>query len=172
MHSEKDRGQELLRSLSRQLSALLIAERHVFFLFFFFLNDPATPEIYPLPLHDALPIYSRAGLPRQQVYRTFSAHARALSAPRWNVDGSRTKRHAGRAAKRKTGGAGKIVGGTRARAEQSVRRGAPLGGGAARLPAASARCRPQLDPGSGRLRPAGAARRRDSLRAEARSIQR
>src|SRR5256885_13049044 len=23
---------------------------------FFFLNDPATPEIYPLPLHDALPI--------------------------------------------------------------------------------------------------------------------
>src|ERR1051326_1072180 len=26
------------------------------FFFFFFLNDPATPEIYPLPLHDALPI--------------------------------------------------------------------------------------------------------------------
>src|SRR2546427_2545417 len=24
--------------------------------FFFFLNDPATPEIYTLPLHDALPI--------------------------------------------------------------------------------------------------------------------
>src|SRR2546421_700391 len=23
---------------------------------FFFLNDPAPPEIYPLPLHDALPI--------------------------------------------------------------------------------------------------------------------
>src|SRR5256885_10992380 len=23
---------------------------------FFFLNDPATPKIYPLPLHDALPI--------------------------------------------------------------------------------------------------------------------
>src|SRR6266513_2442422 len=74
---------------------------------------------------------SRAGVPRQQVYRTFSAHARALSAPRWIVDGSRTKRHAGRAAKRKTGGAGTIVGGTRARAEQSVRRGAPLGGGVA-----------------------------------------
>src|SRR2546427_5496710 len=27
-----------------------------FFLFFFFLNDPATPEISPLPLHDPLPI--------------------------------------------------------------------------------------------------------------------
>src|SRR2546421_13100182 len=26
------------------------------FLFFFF-NDPAPPEIYPLPLHDALPIF-------------------------------------------------------------------------------------------------------------------
>src|SRR3712207_7539018 len=26
------------------------------FIFFFFLNDPATTEIYPLPLHDALPI--------------------------------------------------------------------------------------------------------------------
>src|SRR2546428_1671176 len=24
--------------------------------FFFFFNDPAPPEIYPLPLHDALPI--------------------------------------------------------------------------------------------------------------------
>src|SRR3712207_8341771 len=26
----------------------------------FFLNDTATPEIYPLPLHDALPIYINA----------------------------------------------------------------------------------------------------------------
>src|SRR5258707_12540275 len=25
--------------------------------FFFFFNDPATPEIYPLPLHDPLPIF-------------------------------------------------------------------------------------------------------------------
>src|ERR1039457_4146756 len=24
---------------------------------FFFFNDPATPEFYPLPLHDAFPIY-------------------------------------------------------------------------------------------------------------------
>src|SRR2546430_10218535 len=27
--------------------------------FFFFFNDPAPTEIYPLPLHDALPIYAR-----------------------------------------------------------------------------------------------------------------
>src|SRR3989441_10153739 len=30
-------------------------------LFFFFLNDTATPEISTLPLHDALPISGRAG---------------------------------------------------------------------------------------------------------------
>src|SRR2546427_9130895 len=28
----------------------------LFALSFFFFNDPPTPEIYPLPLHDALPI--------------------------------------------------------------------------------------------------------------------
>src|SRR2546430_1740855 len=31
--------------------------------FFFFFNDPAPPEISPLPLHDALPIPSRAAFP-------------------------------------------------------------------------------------------------------------
>src|ERR1017187_4434148 len=30
---------------------------------FFFFKDPATTEIYPLPLHDALPIWARAGQP-------------------------------------------------------------------------------------------------------------
>src|SRR2546429_8502888 len=28
--------------------------------YFFFLKDPPPPEIYPLPLHDALPIFTRA----------------------------------------------------------------------------------------------------------------
>src|ERR1035438_8926166 len=32
----------------------VISGRHA--LLFFFFNDPAPPEIYPLPLHDALPI--------------------------------------------------------------------------------------------------------------------
>src|SRR2546423_13858892 len=32
-------------------------------LFFFFLNDPPTTEIYPLPLHDALPIYPPLATP-------------------------------------------------------------------------------------------------------------
>src|ERR1022692_3819261 len=31
------------------------------FSFFFFFNDPAPPEIYPLPLPDALPIWLPAG---------------------------------------------------------------------------------------------------------------
>src|SRR5256885_5804987 len=31
------------------------------FIFFFFFNDTATTEIYTLSLHDALPIYYRAG---------------------------------------------------------------------------------------------------------------
>src|SRR2546430_15521049 len=30
-------------------------------IFFFFLNDPATPDIYPFPLHDALPILAGQG---------------------------------------------------------------------------------------------------------------
>src|SRR2546430_12381542 len=33
--------------------------------FFFFFNDPATPDIYPLPLHDALPISPRPGRARR-----------------------------------------------------------------------------------------------------------
>src|SRR2546429_8271858 len=35
---------------------LYISSYFFFFFFFFFLNDPPPPEIYPLPLHDALPI--------------------------------------------------------------------------------------------------------------------
>src|SRR2546430_9888690 len=39
-----------------------------FTVFFFFINDPAPPEIYPLSLHHALPIFKlRAGLARNQV---------------------------------------------------------------------------------------------------------
>src|ERR1039457_4197132 len=34
-----------------------------FFFFFFFFNDPATTDISPLPLHDALPICQSRELP-------------------------------------------------------------------------------------------------------------
>src|SRR3990170_3032611 len=35
------------------------------FFFFFFFNDPAPPEIYPLPLPAALPILARPPIPRR-----------------------------------------------------------------------------------------------------------
>src|SRR2546422_4728856 len=41
-------------------SSLLISSSSDFFFFFF--NDTAPPEIYPLPLHDALPIYPVQGV--------------------------------------------------------------------------------------------------------------
>src|SRR5256885_7364871 len=37
-----------------------------YYFFFFFFNDTATTEIYPLSLHDALPIYQRIHRRRQQ----------------------------------------------------------------------------------------------------------
>src|SRR5207253_10617399 len=36
---------------------------HQYLHFFFFFNAPATPEIYTLSLHDALPIYAGAPMP-------------------------------------------------------------------------------------------------------------
>src|SRR5256885_12501678 len=41
--------------------ALFLSPIHTHFLFFFFFNDAAPPETYPLPLPDALPILERAG---------------------------------------------------------------------------------------------------------------
>src|SRR5262249_62348631 len=50
----------LRRSLRFHSSALYTATAFHRFLSFFF-NDPATPEIYPLSLHDALPICTFPG---------------------------------------------------------------------------------------------------------------
>ena len=46
------------------------------FFFFFFFNAPATTEIYPLSLHDALPIFWQFGV---QVPLIFSAYSLAES---------------------------------------------------------------------------------------------
>src|SRR2546430_11414554 len=44
------------------MHVMLLAHRHrPIFYFFFFFNDTATTEIYPLSLHDALPIWRRHG---------------------------------------------------------------------------------------------------------------
>src|SRR5260370_41250762 len=54
----------------------------LFIFFFFFFNDPAPPEISPLPLHDALPISRRP--PRGQ-QRSAGAGLAILAPPRGHV---------------------------------------------------------------------------------------
>src|SRR5256885_13022409 len=48
--------------------------------FFFFFNDPAPPEIYPLPLHDAFPIW-RARIARHLQQRRAVERADELGQP-------------------------------------------------------------------------------------------
>src|SRR5256885_4324107 len=52
-------------------------------LFFFFFNDTATPEIYPLSLHDALPIWGgRPAAPEGDPYVGGSDRRRVVEADR------------------------------------------------------------------------------------------
>src|SRR2546430_7716739 len=46
------------------------------YIFFFFLNDPAPPEIYPLPLHAALPIPAQRGRDDEPVSAVVPRHHR------------------------------------------------------------------------------------------------
>src|SRR5205809_2972833 len=57
-----------MRSLTAVISGLRADARSVLLLVFFF-HDTATPEIYTLSLHDALPILQRAGLQSQRLRR-------------------------------------------------------------------------------------------------------
>src|SRR2546422_6124851 len=50
---------------------LIISSPSFLYYFFFFLNYPPTPEIYPLPLHDPLPI---SGTRRQRGRVTGAGH--------------------------------------------------------------------------------------------------
>src|SRR5256885_15059508 len=50
--------------------------------FFFFLNDPAPPESYPLPLPAALPIPPRALWPAPRARRADGSHGCELPPPR------------------------------------------------------------------------------------------
>src|SRR2546430_9186029 len=52
---------------------------------FFFLNDTATTEIYPLPLHDALPIYFSC---RKRIALFRRNHERRRSATPARLDGA------------------------------------------------------------------------------------
>src|SRR5256884_416889 len=51
-------------------------KKHLRPLFFFFFNDPATTEIYTLPLHDALPILFEAVLGRSLIWSGASPPAK------------------------------------------------------------------------------------------------
>src|SRR2546428_9241960 len=71
---QKEVGQWIRASCS-WCTILLKARWCLFRFFFFFYNDPAPTEIYPLPLHDALPILSVVVRPSH-----FVSSASALSA--------------------------------------------------------------------------------------------
>src|SRR3990167_6950577 len=55
---------------------------------FFFFNDPATTEIYPLSLHDALPI----SMQRLDIIRRFSGE-HSVDYHRGKIDGMRSEEH-------------------------------------------------------------------------------
>src|ERR1035437_3699871 len=54
----------------------------IFFFFFFFLNDAAPTEIYPLPLHDALPICHESWVPPPRRPATAAGRSPAPAPPR------------------------------------------------------------------------------------------
>src|SRR2546430_15041210 len=49
---------------------ILFAILRLLYLFFFFLNDPAPTEIYPLPLPDALPISPAGAQPQGPAFKS------------------------------------------------------------------------------------------------------
>src|SRR2546429_8482246 len=62
--------------------------------FFFFFKDPAPPEIYPLPLHDALPICARAaGTHPKGAALVHCRDASAAGTYRLDQDGGQRERH-------------------------------------------------------------------------------
>src|ERR1039457_4104687 len=65
----------------------------LFFLFFFFFNDTATTEIYPLSLHDALPISPRPPRQHQLAGKARNDHL-SLSADRPEVLPAPSRDHA------------------------------------------------------------------------------
>src|SRR5260370_10186797 len=62
----------LLISIMRM--SLVMFNRSSFFSYLFFLNDRATTEIYPLSLHDALPICESLGPVGVPAYREYVRH--------------------------------------------------------------------------------------------------
>src|SRR5256885_17214738 len=59
----------------------------ILYLFFFF-NDTATTEIYPLSLHDALPISRAASIVPAQVRKSFAVMSRPVISRRYALTSS------------------------------------------------------------------------------------
>src|SRR5260370_41456956 len=61
---------------------------------FFFLNDTATTEISPLPLHDALPIFPKYPVRHEEsVCNSRATHSRRLRRSSFRSEGVRSEEH-------------------------------------------------------------------------------
>src|SRR5256885_16261559 len=88
---------QVIRSLRHPFMAIVSivffypAQYHLSF--FFFLNDPAPPEIYPLPLHAALPISAGGGAgcnrAAEKIGAFYQAHRHQDRARRCLLEGRR-----------------------------------------------------------------------------------
>src|SRR5437763_15227667 len=65
----------------------------LFFLSFFFFNDTATPEIYTLSLHDALPIFDLKAQHRALRDELQAAVARVLDSAQFVLGDERSEEH-------------------------------------------------------------------------------
>src|SRR5258708_31487206 len=64
-----------------------------FIIHFFFFNDTATTEIYPLSLHDALPIYEPGELVQGDLLQAHAVGAQRRSVPALGTHGMRSEEH-------------------------------------------------------------------------------
>src|SRR5256714_7657597 len=76
--------------LSNPIIFFLFISIHPLYFFFFFLNDPAPPEIYPLPLHDPLPIPAAIPPPRITTSGSTALMIEAIPAASRRTDRSHT----------------------------------------------------------------------------------
>src|SRR3990167_6938918 len=67
-------GRSTSTNRSEEHTSELHSQSHILLPLLFFLNDPATTEIYPLSLHDALPIYQRLERGQDLVHRALVLH--------------------------------------------------------------------------------------------------
>src|SRR3990172_7040347 len=85
----RSRCREWERTLQDRKSTRLNSSHGYISYSVFFFNDPATPEIYPLSLHDALPISSGS----QSPIPSRSVAAKSFPVQRMGADSARSEEH-------------------------------------------------------------------------------